>query len=141
MKSSKEKTLLGHPLLDLIDAQNDSRYIDSDRRAANPTRWEAAAQVPRSDFPGSSVSRQLDDARLTGLQKAVFDLMKDGVWRTHSEIKFAIRRGSENGISAMLRNLRSPKRGSHTVDKRRRGDPKIGLWEYRLIVKGEDDVS
>lgn len=109
-------------------------FADRDRRNANPTRWKAAAQVPKSQFPGPVVDRELDDERLTGLQKAVFDLMHDGQWRTHSEMKASIGRGSENGIAAVLRGLRHKSRGSHTVNKRRRGNEKNGLWEYQLIA-------
>lgn len=125
MALSRHSSPQGTPLLD---------YLDRDRKEANPTRWEAAAQVPGSQFPGPAVDIEFDEARLTGLQLAVFNLMKDAKWRTHSEIKAAIGRGSENGIAAMLRNLRSPKRGRHAVNKRRRGDPTKGLYEYSLAV-------
>lgn len=88
----------------------------------------------KKKFAGPAFDAELDEVRLTGLQLAIFNLMKDGVFRTHGEIKEAIGRGSENGIAAMLRSLRSKKHGHHTVNKQRRGEPTNGLWEYQLII-------
>lgn len=73
----------------------------------------------------------LDGARLTSQLNAVLALMRDGAWRTLSEIRAAIGRGSEAGLSARLREIRGSRRG--VVERRRRGDPKNGLHEYRLL--------
>lgn len=107
---------------------------DRDRKNANPPRWHANDHMPKPAFPGPAVEPEYDNIRLTGLQYAIFELMKDGRWRTFSDIHFAIQRGSENGIAAMLRNLRHKSRGRHTVNKKRKGDKHKGLWEYQLIV-------
>ena len=37
-------------------------------------------------------------------------------------------------ISAQLRHLRKPRFGSYQVEKRRRGNPSHGLWEYRVCA-------
>ena len=84
-------------------------------------------------FNGSDYVPYLDDQRLTGQLKRIFDLMKDNQWRTLSEIA-AITKDHEASISAQLRHLRKPKHGNHTVDKRPRGHREQGLFEYKLTV-------
>ena len=86
------------------------------------------------DFDGSDYVPELDQARLTGQIKRVFDLMQDGGWRTLVEIE-SNTMDPQASISAQLRHLRKHRFGGHTVNKRRRGDPKQGLFEYQLIVK------
>jgi hypothetical protein len=84
-------------------------------------------------FNGSDYVPYLDDVRLTGQLKRIFDLMRDGKYRTLSEI--AKQTGDhEASISAQLRHLRKPKHGSHTVEKRPRGHRENGLFEYKLTV-------
>jgi len=61
----------------------------------------------------------------------VRDLMRDGRWRTLAEI-VELCGGSEAGVSARLRDLRKPQHGGRRVERRRRGEPRLGLWEYRL---------
>ena len=96
---------------------------------------KARAQEPPSDahFSGPDYDPDLDQARLTGQIRRVFDLMRDGEWRTLDEIH-AVTRDPQASISAQLRHLRKQRFGSHVVAKRRRGDPKSGLFEYRLEV-------
>jgi len=86
--------------------------------------------LPLFDSPG--FSHDLDGKRLTGLAEAVYNLMSDGRFYTFGEIKTLINRGSENGIAATIRRFR--KLPNHTVELRRRGEPKNGLWEYRLNI-------
>lgn len=65
---------------------------------------------------------------LGGLQAAIDD-------------KFAVYI-SEAGISARIRDLRKPKYGGRTVDKRRRSKDS-DLWEYRLrpqFVEGQGEL-
>jgi hypothetical protein len=109
-------------------------YANLDRRTANPTRWQAA-EANRPAFPGPSYNPEFDYERLTGQLRAVYDVMKDGRHRTLSELKDAVGKGSETGLSAALRALRKPQHGSHRIDKQRRGDPKSGLWEYYLTTR------
>lgn len=86
------------------------------------------------NFDGPNYSPDLDRARLTGQIKRVFDLMQDEWWRTLAEIE-SYTRDPQASISAQLRHLRKHRFGGHTVNKRRRGDPEQGLFEYQLIAK------
>ena len=65
---------------------------------------------------------------------AVYGCMSDQQWRTLAEIRAFIKCGSEAGISARLRDLRKKTWGQNVVNKRRRGDPSLGIYEYQLIV-------
>ncbi len=87
-------------------------------------------------FDGPVYSPEFDQARLTGQIQRVYEFMAAGGWHTLDEIA----RGTGDphaSISAQLRHLRKPRFGSHTVDKRPRGDRENGLWEYMLIVNTE----
>ena len=93
---------------------------------------------PVAHFDGETYESNHDFKRLTGQNLKVFNCMKDGVWRTLAEIEETLGDGhSQAGISARLRDLRKEKFGSHTVDRRRRGNASKGLHEYRLIVNVE----
>ena len=85
------------------------------------------------DFDGPAYRPEHDRDRLTGQLKRIVDVMRDGEWRTLEEIAEATH-DPEASISAQLRHLRKPRFGSHTVLKRRRGDPKCGCYEYRLLL-------
>jgi hypothetical protein len=82
-------------------------------------------------------NQELDGERIEGLLDRVRGLMLDAQWRTFEEIK-AVTGGSEAGISARLRDLRKPDFGRFVVNKRRRGDPKRGLWEYQVLPPKQD---
>lgn len=98
-----------------------------------------ADPLPKPDemrFDGKTYEPKKDKKRLTGQAKRVFDLMRDGRWRTLSEIQNATGGSdSEAGISARLRDFRKAPWGSHTVNRRRRGEDTKGLFEYQLILK------
>ena len=81
-------------------------------------------------FDGVTFNRKLDGSRLTTLFERVFELMRDGRWRTLGEIQAQVG-GSETGIAARIRDFRKAKFGGHIVQHRRRT---AGLWEYRLVV-------
>jgi len=82
-------------------------------------------------FDGSDYDPALDQARLTGQLRRVYDVMADGQWRTLRELEVATG-DPTTSISAQLRHLRKRRFGAHVVEKRRRGEAKRGLWEYRL---------
>ena len=84
-------------------------------------------------FNGSDYVPELDNVRLTGQIKRIFNLMKGGKWRTLREIE-AETNDPQSSISAQLRHLRKERFGSHIIEKRRRGVQTQGLFEYRLIV-------
>ncbi len=93
--------------------------------------------APRSDLPhfdGATYEPEHDRARLTGQLERVYRLMQDGQWRTLAEIRDGAG-GSEAAVSARLRDLRKRPFGSHAVERRRRGRPEDGLWEYRLAPR------
>jgi hypothetical protein len=96
-----------------------------------------AAKYPllaRAHASGETYSETLDQARLSTQLLRVYRLLSDSdKWYTLREIADAIGGGSEAGISARLRDLRKPQFGSFIVDRRRRGEPKAGCWEYRLL--------
>lgn len=86
-------------------------------------------------FNGPIYEAQLDKARLTGQIADIYNLMNDNAWRTLSEISQATGHG-EASVSAQLRHLRKERFGSHTIEKRPRGERKSGLWEYRIRKGG-----
>jgi len=79
-------------------------------------------------FDGRTYSPDRDYARLTGQLLAVFELMKDGKFRTLSDISGQIA-GSEASLSARLRDLRKDKYGAHDVKRER---IEGGLFKYRF---------
>lgn len=88
--------------------------------------------MPRPHFNGPDYEPALDHARLTRQVDRIRQLMLDGQWRTLYEIAEATG-DPESSISAQLRHLRKLRFGSYLLEKRRRGEPKEGLFEYRLL--------
>lgn len=83
-------------------------------------------------FDGATLRPELDHKRLSGQLSRVWTLCRDGRWRTLGEI--ASTTGSpESSVSARLRDLRKMRFGGHLVDRRHRGEPGSGLYEYRVI--------
>ena len=116
------------------DSQGVLDFADRESRAVNPTRSTAAAQVSPPVFGGTTYNAEQDEVRLSGQMLAVYGCMSDQQWRTLAEIRALIKCGSEAGISARLRDLRKKTCGQNIVNKRRRGDPSVGIYEYQLIV-------
>lgn len=88
-------------------------------------------------FSGVTYEKEHDYVRLNGQIKRVYEIMLDRAWHTLQEIEQECldrydKYDSQAGISARLRDLRKERFGSHTVERRARGDRKKGLWEYRL---------
>jgi len=84
------------------------------------------------DFAGSDYNHAFDYTRLKGQLSRVFDAMKDGQFRTLSEIE-AITNDPQASISAQLRHLRKARFGGHIINKRPRGSRESGLFEYQLL--------
>ena len=80
-------------------------------------------------FDGATYDPRRDYERLSGQLKAVFDVMKDGRWRTLKELAAAVE-GSEAALSARLRDLRKDKYGAHTIE---REHIERGLYRYRMV--------
>lgn len=87
-------------------------------------------------FNGPVYDAELDSKRLSYQTTRIFNLMKDGNWRTLSEIASSTG-DPQASISAQLRHLRKPRFGAYVVEKKRRGHPKSGLWEYRIFNEKE----
>jgi len=99
-------------------------WYDAGPKAPDLFTLPSVPVIPEPPYSGA-----LDGDRLTSQLEAVQALMQDGVWRTLAEIRTALGRGSEAGLSARLREIRGKRK---TVERQRRGDPQHGLWEYRL---------
>jgi hypothetical protein len=89
-----------------------------------------------NDFAGSTYVPEFDRERLNAQQGRVYDATSPGGWATLGEIQAFVwlqtgHRDPEASISARLRDLR---KAGCTVERRRRGDPRAGLWEYRVLV-------
>jgi hypothetical protein len=69
----------------------------------------------------------------------VHNALKGGQWLTLSELN-ALTGDSVSSISAQLRHLRKPAYGSHTIEKRRRGETRRGLFEYRLADAAKEEI-
>ena len=102
-------------------------WYDAGPKAPDLFTLPSVPVIPEPPYSGA-----LDGDRLTSQLQAVQALMQDGTWRTLAEIRAALGRGSEAGLSARLRESRTRQAGGWTVERQRRGDPKVGLWEYRL---------
>lgn len=84
-------------------------------------------------FNGYTYVKEFDQERLTGQMKSIFELMKDGKFRTLDEIH-KVTNAPHASISAQLRHLRKPRFGSNILNKQIRGIRENGLYEYQLIL-------
>lgn len=90
--------------------------------------------VTQPEFGGVTFEPDFDRDRLKKQLRRTYNVMKDGQWRTLIEI--AQETGDQTqSISARLRDFRKAKFGGHEVNRRRRGEPKDGIFEYQLIVR------
>lgn len=82
------------------------------------------------DRDGETFSKGRDLSRLNAQMRAVYELMKDGQWRS----LFAIAHHTDHpeaSVSARLRDLRKPKFGGFTVERRYIAN---GEYHYRVLV-------
>lgn len=86
--------------------------------------------IPFFEGPADEDKEPARTIRLTGQLKRVYDVMRDGEWRTLSDIGF-LASAPEASVSAQLRHLRKPRFGGHQVEKRHR---RRGLYQYRMVV-------
>lgn len=94
----------------------------------------AAATTKQTDpdFDGQSYDPEQDKDRLANQLGRIYNLMRDHEWRTLDEIHAATGEPAAS-VSAQLRHLRKPRFGTYRVEKRHRGDPVHGLFEYRVL--------
>lgn len=83
-------------------------------------------------YGGVTFDPATDTARLNKQCLAVYQLMRDGKWRTPTDIENATGYNWASA-SARLRDLRKERFGSFSVERRRKGDAERGLFEYRLL--------
>lgn len=93
-----------------------------------------ASHATAQRFDGDTFTPELDEARLGRQLAGVLHALRRGGWWTLAELA-AVAGGSEAGCSARLRDLRKRRFGAHTVERRRRGKERAGLWEYRLTER------
>ncbi len=79
-------------------------------------------------FDGADVIHERDSPRLTTQLDVIRTKMMDGQWWNVDELRIATGYPSTS-ISAQIRNLRKPRMGGWTVERRHVGD---GLYEFRL---------
>ena len=89
----------------------------------------------------STLDPKLDGERLGKQLADVCNFMLKSVngfgesWWTLREIEICMgHKHPQASISARLRQLRSM---GYTVERRRRGEPKSGCWEYRVVAAEE----
>lgn len=92
----------------------------------------ATARQTSPDFDGPVYDPATDKDRLSSQLGRVFHCMRDGVWRTLDDIH-EWTKDPVASISAQLRHLRKQRFGTYRVERRHRGDPGQGLYEYRLL--------
>lgn len=90
--------------------------------------WVPPAILGQCD--GETFDAKRDGKRLNAQAADVFRLMQDGKWRTLSDIADATGH-PEASVSARLRDLRKPKLGGFTVERRH---VEGGTWQYRVIA-------
>lgn len=107
---------------------------------------EWKSPIPPARFDGKTYEPKHDHKRMRGQLELVFNLMQDGRWRSLEEIAVGIYGDDDPfwllrtaGLSARLRDLRKDKFGGHTVDRQSRGDRKRGLFEYRLLLRAQNE--
>jgi hypothetical protein len=93
---------------------------------------------PGADFDGATYERAFDHQRLTGQLLRVYAAFLMAEWWTLEEIGALTHDRNTASVSARVRDLRKAKFGGHTVERRRRGEAARGVFEYRLVRRGEN---
>ena len=104
-----------------------------ERLCGAPARAVYDLSQPARRFQGETFDARLDGARLTRQYDRVFAALAADRerWWTLRELA-DVAGGSEAGVSARLRDYRKEANGSHAIERRRRGEGRPGLFEYRL---------
>ena len=95
-----------------------------------PSLFDYVPPAILGDRDGSTFDATRDRKRLNKQAQDVFNLMKDGEWRDLSHIAL-VTDHPEASVSARIRDLRKPKFGGYTVERRRLDG---GLFVYRLVI-------
>jgi hypothetical protein len=106
-------------------------FLFDDTQLAAIEKAKEVVGVNQVSFDGATVLG-IDSPRLAGQLAKVYELMKDGQYRTLAQIASAA--GClETSASARLRDLRKARFGNHAVESRR-VEGTTALYEYRLII-------
>lgn len=85
------------------------------------------------DFDGADYNEELDKPRLDKQFNRIFNVMRDGQWRTLNDIQ-RVTGDPQASISAQLRHMRKPRFGGYIINRRRaEGKESSGLFEYQLL--------
>lgn len=109
--------------------------VGEDATTAEPARQLTLAEAQPD---GDTYTPALDRARLGAQAQRVLDVMLTGAWHTLAELAEQTH-DPEASISARIRDLRKPAFGGHTIDRRHRGDPSYGQYEYRMVPARHPD--
>jgi len=94
--------------------------------------------LKNAGYNGPCYIPEFDLDRLNGQILRVFNVMKDGRWRTLNQI--AVQTGDPSpSVSAQLRHLRKEKFGGFNVKKHRIQE--TGLWLYQLSDEKENLIE
>jgi hypothetical protein len=96
-----------------------------------PSLLDWVPPVVLGDRDGETFDRKRDLSRLNDQMRDVYRLMQDGQWRP----LFAIAHHTghpEASVSARLRDLRKPRYGGFTVERRYIAN---GVFHYRLVIE------
>lgn len=104
----------------------------------NRLPFDAPAEAP--EFDGETYEAEQDHERLGAQALRVWGAVRDGYWRTLSEIE-AICGDPQASISARLRDFRKKKFGENVVERQRRGEGKKGLHEYRVLANPQGRLA
>lgn len=86
-------------------------------------------------FDGESFDPRYDAERLGDQMRRVWDVARDGAWRTPAEWEAAVG-ANWASVGARLRDFRKEKFGGMTVERRRwAGHESSGVWQYRLVLE------
>lgn len=102
-----------------------------------PNLFDATPDFSRATFDGETYEPARDQVRLSGQLQAVYDVLGDGKWYRLTQLAYLAslqlggKRVSEASASARLRDLRKPRFGAHTIERRSIGG---GLFEYRMLA-------
>ena len=88
-------------------------------------------------FDGDDYQHERDFTRLKKQAERIYSFVADSKWTTLREISAATG-APEASVSACLRDLRKPKYGGHTVEKRYVGG---GIYQYRVIFVEQTEES
>lgn len=83
------------------------------------------------DFDGSSYEPAKDKVRLNGQQQRVYEVMRDGRWRTLAEIAEASNVPLST-VGSRVRDFRKPRFGHFDVQRKRLTD---ATHVYRLVAR------